>query len=34
VGGVIGIGGLFWGMALLLGAGLVGVGRAVRRGPD
>ncbi len=33
VGGVIGIGGLFWGMALLLGAGLVGVGRAVRRTP-
>lgn len=34
LGGVIGIGGLFWGMALLLGAGLVGIGRAVRRGPD
>jgi MFS family permease len=32
LGGVIGIGGLFWGMAILLGAGLVGVGRAVRRG--
>ncbi len=31
LGGVIGIGGLFWGMAILLGAGLVGVGRAVRR---
>ena len=31
LGGAIGIGGLFWGMALLLGAGLVGVGRAVRR---
>lgn len=31
LGGAIGIGGLFWGMAILLGAGLVGVGRAVRR---
>ncbi len=31
LGGVIGIGGLFWGMAILLGTGLVGVGRAVRR---
>ena len=31
LGGVVGIGGLFWGMAVLLGAGLVGVGRAVRR---
>ena len=31
LGGLIGIGGLFWGMAVLLGAGLVGVGRAVRR---
>ena len=31
LGGVLGIGGLFWGMAVLLGAGLVGVGRAVRR---
>lgn len=31
LGGVIGIGGLFWGMAILLGAGLVAVGRAVRR---
>lgn len=34
LGGVVGIGGLFWGMAILLGAGLFGVGRAVRRGPD
>jgi predicted MFS family arabinose efflux permease len=34
LGGVVGIAGLFWGMAILLGAGLVGVGRAVRRGPD
>lgn len=31
LGGVVGIAGLFWGMAILLGAGLVGVGRAVRR---
>ena len=31
LGGLVGIGALFWGMALLLGAGLVGVGRAVRR---
>ncbi|MEI7445292.1 MAG: MFS transporter, partial [Burkholderiales bacterium] len=31
LGGLIGIGGLFWGMAVLLGGGLVGVGRAVSR---
>ena len=31
LGGVLGVGGLFWGMAALLGAGLVGVGRALRR---
>lgn len=31
LGGVFGVGVLFWGMAGLLGAGLLGVGRAVRR---
>jgi MFS family permease len=31
LGGVFGVAGLFWGMALLLGGGLVGVGRAVLR---
>jgi MFS family permease len=31
LGGAFGIGALFWGMAALLGAGLVGVGRALRR---
>lgn len=31
LGGLLSIGGLFWGMALLLGGGLLGVGRAVRR---
>jgi MFS family permease len=31
LGAAIGVGGLFWGMAAVLGAGLVGVGRAVRR---
>lgn len=31
LGGVLGVAGLFWGMAALLGAGLAGVGRAVRR---
>lgn len=31
LGGAIGVAGLFWGMAVVLGAGLAGVGRAVRR---
>ncbi len=31
LGGVLGVAGLFWGMAALLGAGLLGVGQALRR---
>ena len=34
LGGVFGIGVLFWGMAALLAGGLAGVGRALRRERD